>query len=137
MNKQYITKSRILTIAGFGGFIMFSIAFVLALKQGWGDFLNAVLPICLMSIPLILFSLWFMLMSILWYVKFDGDYVYYRNSFGITKKYNNDDLVAKVKTSKNATGVVKVCVYKGNKRIVTITNLEINFELVARFKNRV
>ncbi len=78
-----------------------------------------------------------MLMSILWYVKFDGDNVYYRNSFGITKKYNNNDLVAKVKTSKNATRVVKVCVYKGNKRIVTITNLEINFELVARFKNRV
>ena len=135
MDKRYITKPKIYTFAGFISFIFWTVAFVLALKQGWGDFLGAVLPICLICIPLIILSLLMLMMSVLWYVKIDDDIVYFCNSFGITKKYNNSDLTLKMKDSKK-NGTPKAYVYRGNKKITTITIYDTNFELVGKFKNR-
>lgn len=136
MNKEYITKPRIYTYAGLGSLIIWTVCFVLALRQGWGDFLNAILPICLVCVPMIIFSLLMLMMSLLWYIGFEDDTVYFRNTFGITKKYNNYDLTAMIKDPEKK-GTFKVYVYKGDKKITTITIYDTNFECVARFKNRV
>ena len=85
IKEQYITKHRMYTIAGFVSLAFWTFAFIFALRQGWGDFWNAILPICLICIPIITFSVLMLMMSLLWYVKIDGDTVTIRNMFGITK----------------------------------------------------
>ena len=76
-----------------------------------------------------------LMMSLLWYIEIDDDIVYFRNTIGITKKYNNSDLTLKMKDSKKK-GTPKAYVYLGNKKITTITIYDTNFELVGKFKNR-
>ena len=85
IEEQYITKSKVYTIAGFSSTVMWTFVFVLALRQGWGDFWNAILPICLICIPIITFSVLMLMMSLLWYVKIDGDTVTIRNSSVLPK----------------------------------------------------
>ena len=135
MDKQYITKPKIYAFIGLGSTIMWTFGFVLALRQGWGDFWNAILPICLICVPIIIFSILMLMMSLLWYIEIDDDIVYFRNTIGITKKYNNSDLTLKMKDSKKK-GTPKAYVYWGNKKITTITIYDTNFELVGKFKNR-
>ena len=135
MDKRYITKPKIYAFIGLGSTIMWTFGFVLALRQGWGDFWNAILPICLICVPIIIFSILMLMMSLLWYIEIDDDIVYFRNTIGITKKYNNSDLTLKMKDSKKK-GTPKAYVYLGNKKITTITIYDTNFELVGKFKNR-
>ena len=135
MDKQYITKPKIYAFIGLGSTIMWTFGFVLALRQGWGDFWNAILPICLICVPIIIFSILMLMMSLLWYIEIDDEIVYFRNTIGITKKYNNSDLTLKMKDSKKK-GTPKAYVYLGNKKITTITIYDTNFELVGKFKNR-
>ena len=135
MDKQFITKPKIYAFIGLGSTIMWTFGFVLALRQGWGDFWNAILPICLICVPIIIFSILMLMMSLLWYIEIDDEIVYFRNTIGITKKYNNSDLTLKMKDSKKK-GTPKAYVYLGNKKITTITIYDTNFELVGKFKNR-
>ena len=135
IEEQYITKNKVYTIAGFGSTVMWTFGFVLALRQGWGDFWNAILPICLICIPIIIFSILMLMMSLLWYVKIDGDTVTTRNMFGITKKYYLDDLWMKAKDPKKK-GTLKVYIYLGDKKVATITVFDKNFYLISKFKSR-
>ena len=135
IKEQYITKHRMYTIAGFVSLAFWTFAFIFALRQEWGDFWNAVLPICLICIPLILVSLAMLIMSLLWYIRIDEDTVTFRNSFGITKKYHIDDLWIKMKDP-NKKGVVKIRVYQGDKKITTINAFDQNFHLISKFKSR-
>ena len=114
---------------------MWTFGFVLALRQGWGDFWNAILPICLICIPIITFSVLMLMMSLLWYVKIDGDTVTIRNMFGITKKYYLDDLWIKAKDP-NKKGTPKVYIYLGDKKLATTTIYDKNFYLISKFKSR-
>ena len=83
MNKEYITKHRIYTFVGSIGVLSWTAAFVFALIQNWGNWIDAVLPICLICVPLIIVSLLMLMMALLWYVGFEDDKVIYRNMFGI------------------------------------------------------
>ena len=135
IEEQYITKSKVYTIAGFSSTVMWTFVFVLALRQGWGDFWKAILPICLICIPIITFSILMLMMSLLWYVKIDGDTVTIRNMFGITKKYYLDDLWIKAKDPKKK-GTLKAYIYLGDKKVATITVFDKNFYLISKFKSR-
>ena len=75
------------------------------------------------------------MMSLLWYVKIDGDTVTTRNMFGITKKYYLDDLWIKAKDPKKK-GTPKVYIYLGDKKLATTTIYDKNFYLISKFKSR-
>ena len=135
MNKEYITKHRIYTFAGSIGALSWTAAFVFALIQNWGNWIDAVLPICLICVPLIIVSLLMLMMALLWYVGFEDDKVIYRNMFGIKKTYNNDELTLKVcRNEKRFSTFARV--YHGDKKIVSISVFEQRLELLGRFKNR-
>ena len=133
--EQYITKNKVYTIAGFSSTVMWTIGFVLALRQGWGDFWNAILPICLICIPIIIFSILMVMMSLLWYIGFEDDEVIYRNMFGIKKTYNVDELRVEVCTKKNRGGTLAY-IYHEDKKITRISVYDQRLELLARFKSK-
>ena len=135
IEEKYITKNKVYTIVGFVSLAFWTFAFIFALRQGWGDFWNAILPICLICIPIITFSVLMLMMSLLWYVKIDGDTVTIRNMFGITKKYYLDDLWIKAKDP-NKKGTPKVYIYLGDKKLATTTIYDKNFYLISKFKSR-
>ena len=134
MKTNYITKSHIWSIAGIGSTISWTSAFVLALIFNHDSFVEEVLPICLICIPLIVISILITMMSLLWYIKVDDEEVVFRNMFGITKTYKNSELNLVMKHH-DRKGAMKFYIYKGEKKITTITQFDTNLPLISKFKN--
>lgn len=133
MEKEYIKKPVLYIYVGLLGVLFFPALLVITLIHESGDFFNTTLPICLICVPICLVALLFLMMAALWRIEFDDDKVKFRNMFGITKTYYNHELTLKV----GGNGMIVGRVYKGDKKITTISMLDRGLQFTAKFKNRV
>ena len=135
MEKKYIKKNSTWLFVGCVFLPIIIIAFVIGLRYSKGDFVNAILPLCLLCIPLMVVASFMIMMPILWRISFTEDKVMIRNMFGVTKTYTNEELKVMIKNARRH-GTERFYIYKGEKRITRVTMYDKNVELITNFKNR-
>ena len=127
---KYIRKLRYYALCGILIAIFFTVASIMVLLFEKDLNVEALITVITSYVIVMITSILCMLTA-LWYVGFDdNNKVHFRNMFGVKKEFYLEELTLKNRQFKN--GRYRFYIYKGNKRIASISTFDPGFQLLNK-----